>query len=56
MLAAQGRETQQTVEAISRRQAEQQKAKLADLRASEWYSTLVHGDPSLTHVKRFMID
>jgi hypothetical protein len=44
MLAAQGRETQETVEAISRRQAEQQKAELADLRASESFSTFVLGD------------
>jgi hypothetical protein len=34
-LTAQSRETQETVEEISRRQSEQQEAELADLRASE---------------------
>jgi hypothetical protein len=48
LLTAQGRETQETVEGISRRQAEQQEAELADLRASELFSTLVYGDLQLT--------
>jgi hypothetical protein len=44
LLTAQGRETQETVEGISRRQAEQQEAELAELRASESFSTFVFGD------------
>jgi hypothetical protein len=44
LLTAQGRETQETVEGINRRQAEQQEAELADLRASESFATLVFGD------------
>jgi hypothetical protein len=56
MLAAQSQETQETVERINRRQAEQQEAELADLRASESFSTLVYGDLVLTQVKKSMID
>jgi hypothetical protein len=55
-LTAQGRETHEMVEGISRRQAEQQEAELADLRASESFSTLVCGDSALTRVKRSTTD
>jgi hypothetical protein len=44
MITAQGREIQETVAGISRRQSEQQKAELADLRASESFSTFVLSD------------
>jgi hypothetical protein len=56
LLTAQGRETQETVEGISRRQAEQQEAELAELRASELFSTPVYGDSVLNHVKGSMTD
>jgi hypothetical protein len=56
LLTAQGRETQETVEGISRRQAEQQEAELADLRASESFLTLVYGNSVLNHAKGSMTD
>jgi hypothetical protein len=55
-LTVQGREIQDGVDLISRRQAEQQESEMADLRASENCITLTHYDSALTHTQRSLTD
>jgi predicted component of type VI protein secretion system len=55
-LTTQGREIQDGVDLISRRQAEQHASEMAELRTREYLQTLMHYDSVLTHTQRSLTD